>query len=439
MQKENPKPTPRAEEPQSVGSTAHVADSRATVVQTGTGALGLVVEPNLALASFAVKDPLLDFAVRAANELKRGGLVEQVLQNGPPRATDFVEAAVKGAGKTLLDTVWSVERVQASMVSQLALAGFKRPSLMELEVALAKAKAGMVTSWIEKERNRHTEWAQIIQEREQDQVTKMLAAIEAPWARVVNESSSIKSMAELSSIGVALKSVHPFDAGFSDALRADLGDWRNAPVPADAAAWVEPIARTRYYVEQGFDQSLTDFGDRAFAEGLAAAELCEDYLAGVDVEDEVLELVTPEATEAILRARKCFSVLVALELELRAFINRVMTEAYGRDWIQQRVDSLMLEAWTRKSESAKSVGRPFHLLIDAADFTDYEKIICRRDTFAPVFQKFFLHKESVQESFRRLRPLRLDAMHARAISKDDFLFAAVESKRILLAIKATVR
>ncbi len=43
-------------------------------------------------------------------------------------------------------------------------------------------------------------------------------------------------------------------------------------------------------------------------------------------------------------------------------------------------------------------------------------------------------KASVQESFRRLYPIRLATMHARLITEDDELYMYVETKRILTAI-----
>lgn len=46
-----------------------------------------------------------------------------------------------------------------------------------------------------------------------------------------------------------------------------------------------------------------------------------------------------------------------------------------------------------------------------------------------------MRKEDVQESFRRLGPIRISTMHARLVLKEDLLLMASESTRLLNAIK----
>ena len=53
-------------------------------------------------------------------------------------------------------------------------------------------------------------------------------------------------------------------------------------------------------------------------------------------------------------------------------------------------------------------------------------------------KRAFANKNSVQESFRRLYPIRLATMHARTITQDDELYLYVETKRILAAIGITI-
>jgi hypothetical protein len=75
-------------------------------------------------------------------------------------------------------------------------------------------------------------------------------------------------------------------------------------------------------------------------------------------------------------------------------------------------------------------------LIAFADFTDYEKIICRRDNWKEVFAPFFDRPESVRESLQRLYPVRLATMHARLITQDDQILLYIETKRLLKAMDA---
>ena len=69
-------------------------------------------------------------------------------------------------------------------------------------------------------------------------------------------------------------------------------------------------------------------------------------------------------------------------------------------------------------------------LISYADFSDYEKIICRRDNWRLVFGSFFGRMESVRESLQRRYPIRICTMHARPITNEDELLLYVEVKRL---------
>ena len=60
--------------------------------------------------------------------------------------------------------------------------------------------------------------------------------------------------------------------------------------------------------------------------------------------------------------------------------------------------------------------------------------LLENDNWRDLFEAVFVNKNSVQESFRRLYPIRLATMHARLITQDDELYLYVETKRILSAI-----
>lgn len=61
----------------------------------------------------------------------------------------------------------------------------------------------------------------------------------------------------------------------------------------------------------------------------------------------------------------------------------------------------------------------------------YADIICRTDDFRDLFKPHFANVETVRGSFRHLQPVRVAAMHAREISKDDLVLVALESKRLM--------
>ncbi len=95
----------------------------------------------------------------------------------------------------------------------------------------------------------------------------------------------------------------------------------------------------------------------------------------------------------------------------------------------------MRTRWLEKQQTAINNGEQEWPLIAYADFMDYVQIITRKDNWE-VFKDFFHRKDSVQESFRRLHPIRICTMHARLITQDDELFLLVETKRILAAIRS---
>ncbi len=77
---------------------------------------------------------------------------------------------------------------------------------------------------------------------------------------------------------------------------------------------------------------------------------------------------------------------------------------------------------------------PERRLIAYADFTDYVRMIVRKDNWEQIFRPFFRRKALVQESLQRLCPIRVCAMHARVITQDDELFLMAETVRLLKAM-----
>jgi hypothetical protein len=78
---------------------------------------------------------------------------------------------------------------------------------------------------------------------------------------------------------------------------------------------------------------------------------------------------------------------------------------------------------------------PSTKLIAYADFTDYEKIISRKDNWREVFVGFFNRPENARESLQRLYPVRHCTMHARAVTQEDELLMSVEIHRIVKATR----
>ena len=91
-------------------------------------------------------------------------------------------------------------------------------------------------------------------------------------ARHQNKLQSIADMATLQGIGHVVTTMEPFDRSVTEALRVDLGDWR------DLIDWSlfdvsDAIERSSLYIEHGLNQGLARIPYTAFEQGIAAANL----------------------------------------------------------------------------------------------------------------------------------------------------------------------
>jgi hypothetical protein len=271
----------------------------------------------------------------------------------------------------------------------------------------------------------------------QEQASEFLRAIQAmraPWLDMDDQLRSIGGFVELQSIGHALRTMPAFDARLADAIRTDLGDWR------DKLLWppeifTDSVARTSFYAAQGLEPALTSFPAQAFEQSISIAGLNgapPSLIRGYYVEPEV---EPDDALEAgFERTNAAHDRLQRFESQLRKFIDEKMKAVFGDSWTKHRVPGDIRKAWLEKQKKARDSGEPELPLIAYADFADYVPIITRKDNWESVFARIFGRTAFVQESFQRLYPIRICTMHARFITHDDELYLHVETKRLLAAI-----
>ena len=260
-----------------------------------------------------------------------------------------------------------------------------------------------------------------------------LAAMKNPWLDVHDELGSVKRVLELRRIGDVIDDQATFSKSASAQVRSWLGDWRGAVTWPDDI-WRDLAARADFYDDLGFDADLTDLPAAAFREAAGVAgirsvpSLVESYGAPV--------LPSSAASEeaAFARTNEAHDWLQRFESHLRRFIDHQMTREFGSAWPNHQLPNGMYEKWKEKEDTAQA-RRPECALIAYADFNDYVDIITRMDNWRQVFECYFERREDVRESFQRLRPIRLDTMHARPVGQDDQLLLYVEVKRIMKAIE----
>lgn len=331
--------------------------------------------------------------------------------------SDEILSSLKNSG--YLDSTGDIHKsIAASFAAQAAYEQqFRLPAASELALIAHEAMASSALA-------RHVQFSD-------DRLQSAMAKMHAPWLQLDAGARSAQAMTDIFAIGRGISSLPPFDQGFTDALRLDLGDWRDDLVATDEYL-IDPIWRSNAYVERGFNQELTNFTSSAFDEGLHIAGLLESEPAA-DVDDE------DEDEDEVARARIAFEELRRFELALRRFIEEVMQETFGNDWMKRQLPPHMLDGWIEKKVKAVRAGEVEQPLIDYADFSDYKSIIEKKDNWNQVFKHVFQRSDDVRESFQRLFPVRIATMHARLVTKDDHLLLLVETRRVLRAIKAKTR
>ena len=384
------------------------------------------VESNSIQSVIAASQKHSELANLLGPTAKLKQLVESSAPSGGLKSVACNEALISASGAFLksfrISDEWTRQLSVFRDLDRLQTRMFRLPKLDEAaRLLIAFPKLGAVSSFLE----RH--------DRDLFAEVAIGKATDIPWLRNHHEAQSVKGFRELHSIGTALKSFPGFDPGLTAALRLDFGDWRDKITFPENVS-VDAGARVQFYVDRGFNKSLTDFPEAAFSQSLDLAGLHD----GIPFDEtEWAKIATsddPVEEAAYIRTNRCHNILQRLERSLRLFINSVMTAQYGSDWPKKELPRDVLEAWEFKKSKAEASGALLDIFIDVADFTDYEKIICQKKHWQDVFQPWFKRPESVRESFQRLYPIRLATMHSRFVTKEDELYVIAEATRLLRAI-----
>ena len=266
-----------------------------------------------------------------------------------------------------------------------------------------------------------------------DHTADLRHAVEAmttPWLDTQDLFRSLTGFVDLQEIGHVLSTLPAFDLDPAQRLRSHLGDWRET-IDWSADLFVDPLARSDFYVERGFDPALTDFPASAFYEAITIAGIKRNPPPFLDAYARPREPEQDEEQAGFERNNAAHDRLQRFESQIRAFIDQKMTAALGEKWIKHRVSGQTRQEWYDKREKAREEGHSGKSLIAYADFTDYEKIIVQKDNWQEVFAPIFRRKTLVQESFQRLYPIRVCTMHSRIITQDDEIFLHAETHRLL--------
>ena len=262
-----------------------------------------------------------------------------------------------------------------------------------------------------------------------------LAAMKSPWLDVQNKQGSVARLMGLQQVGALIGRQPTFSETVTAGVRDKLGDWRD-PIDWPKHNWRDLGARQSFYVDLGFDADLTDMPAEAFREATGLADIRDDPPSLVESYGPPTP-ASDAAEEAIFaRTNRAHDLLQRFESHLRRFIDTEMKRVFGGDWPKHQLPNGLYEEWKERQDAAIRNGAAAHPIIAYADFTDYERVIARKSNWARVFKSHFRRVEDIRESLQRLRPIRLDTMHARPVGQDDELFLYVEIKRIMRVVYA---
>ena len=271
--------------------------------------------------------------------------------------------------------------------------GMRPPRASEIEAVMAGA--GSLGEFA-----RRQDWAAGMRRR--------LEELAVPWIRTDLPDASIAAMARLTSLDGLIGHASPADPDVVDALRARLGDYRDDDGPEEADL-DDPVVRTGYQLERGFDPVLT----------VLPTALVAVMFSPFSASDQPVP-VDPDHLENAVRM-----LLKRLEHALRKFISAKLAELHGESWFDT-LPSELRRAWTAGRQKDVDEGRTPGELIDYADMEHYRRIIEHPQRWAPLFEPVFKDPAAIRETLRRIAVVRNPGAHFRAVTLEDLIVLRAE-------------
>lgn len=250
----------------------------------------------------------------------------------------------------------------------------------------------------------------------------------------VSAAKSALGIVKTQGIDSFVNEMHTFNSDVLQSPWLALGDWRK-PDDRSFKIFNDYKFRQELYLDKRFDAHFLGIPDTTFMQATAVSGLRKPELEyNRDLPDFLFNFKYPDEKEAHYRTNKAHSLLTNLERTMRQFIDHNMTKILGHNWQDEHLPQGMLEKWKEKKNRKEKKKGPSRPVLEYSDFTDYIEIITKKKNWDSVFMVLFETKEDVQESFRRLFPLRLDTMHSRYISKNDQMLLYSETMRLFAKI-----
>lgn len=235
-----------------------------------------------------------------------------------------------------------------------------------------------------------------------------LVHADVPWVQEDLPAASVTAMGRLGGLGELVRASPPGEAEVVEALRTHLGDYREGDLP-DPATLDDPIARTGYLLDRGFDPMLT---------ALPTAVLAVMF-SPFDSSDPVVN-VDPDQIENAVRM-----LLKRLEKALRRFIAEKLRELHGEGWFDT-LPSELRRSWTAGRQRDIDNGRAPDEIIAYADIDHYRRIIEHPERWEQLFEPVFKDQAGIRETIRRIAVVRNPGAHFRAVTVEDLIILRAE-------------
>ena len=252
-------------------------------------------------------------------------------------------------------------------------------------------------------------------------IGKRMAGIGAPWAIAEHLDVAGAGFARIARLHDLSTGTTPFDPQVVEIFDEELGQ----PVPFDVV--VKSKDRDMTAIDAGLNPEVVAFPRRAYPEVL--------FSAGFEIRIETAPSVVSDGGDSsgVLNAQYK-TLFREIENRLRMVVEAELKALVGHRWYRQRVPSEMLKRWKkRKNEDHQRRGDSYPIVY-YADFMDLPQVICQRDNWRDVFERYFLSKDDLQVSLRRLNPVRNALAHNRPLVRSDQLILFSEGSRILTAL-----
>jgi len=253
-------------------------------------------------------------------------------------------------------------------------------------------------------------------------VIAQMQTIHDPWMLGQAPATSLLGFAELTAFHHTVSSPDPMRRDVQNLVDETLGDVIHFDLETDEDEMdIEAI-------EAGADETLIAFPKAQYGAVLIAAGF--DFKFAMPKPPQPIE--GPKNIQPYDSADH--QVVYALERHCRDIVTAKLQSIVGTKWFKQRVPSDVRDNCKERQETARQKGEPIFALIEYADFSDLQKIICRGDNWKEVFSTIFLHREQTQLSLERLKPVRDAISHSRGLGSVAKLTLASEAARLFTVL-----